>query len=472
MALQFRRGTAEQRETVSFTPLQGEPIYETDTNKLFIGDGTTPGGVDLFSSFQLTDCNDVNLTSDILYSIAFYAIASEVVTITTAGIHPFAATEVIVIQNSPVTALNGTHTVTGTTSSTFTFALTGATDITSTATSGFARKTIADGSTLVYDSTTSKWENQLIPAPSLVTLPDVNFDPDISTAFNYLPLVYDNINDEWINVPPFSILNGQFDVDPITTPPVEGDVLIYYEDPTDPNISWKWRPGTPRTNLSDSYDVDLTTSPVNGDVLTYNSTSGKWVAAAPTGGTGGATVETTSFVFITPATAPTTAIADSQQLGRNFGTWYEVNNANAVTIFQGPTSSTFDGNLTGITFNGTTGNFSGFTQGRYKADLTVNLIVNNPTPGFYTSPNRLPVSFVYFGNVTNGFRIAESVIGLLPYTSYGSAPAALTASVSLEFVAEEVNPADSTVFISLDQNMSGAYYATDSYITFTRLGDI
>lgn len=472
MALQFRRGTAEQRETVSFTPLQGEPIYETDTNKLFIGDGTTPGGVDLFSSFQLTDCNDVNLTSDILYSIASYAIASEVVTITTATIHPFAATEVIVIQNSPVTVLNGTHTVTGTTSGTFTFTLTGAADVTSTATSGFARKTIADGSTLIYDSTTSKWENQLIPTPSLVTLPDVNFTPAFSAAYNYLPLVYDNVNDEWINVPAFGLLSVLNDVDEITNPPVAGNVLIYNEDPGDPDIPWKWRPGTPRTNLSDSYDVDLTTPAADGDVLTYNSTSSKWVAAAPTGGTGGTAVETVSFVFVTPATAPTTAIADSQQLGRNFGAWYEVNNTNAATIFQGPTSSAFDGNLTGITFDPTTGDFSGFTQGRYKADLTVNLIVDNPTPGFYTSPNRLPVSFVYFGNVTNGFRIAESVIGLLPYTSYGSAPAALTASVSLEFVAEEANPADSTVFISLDQNMSGAYYATDSYITFTRLGDI
>lgn len=470
MALQFRRGTAEQRETVSFTPLQGEPIYETDTNKLFIGDGTTPGGVDLFSSFQLTDCNDVNLTSDVLYSIASYAIASEVVTITTATIHPFAATEVIVIQNSPVTALNGTHTVTGTTSGTFTFTLTGAADITSTATSGFARKTIADGSTLIYDSTTSKWENQLIPTPSLVTLPDVNFTPALSDAYNYLPLVYDNANDEWINVPAFGLLSILNDVDEVTNPPAAGDVLIYNEDPGDPDIPWKWRPGTPRTNLSDSYDVDLSTPAADGDVLTYDFTASKWKALAPTGA--GTSVQSTSFAFVTPATAPTTAVPNSQNLGRNFGNWYEVNSVNAATISQGPSAPAFDGNLIGIAFDPVAGVFSGFTQGRYRADATINLIIDNPTPGFYTSPNIIPVYLVYFGVVTSAFRLVDSMFGLLPYTSYGSTPASITISSSMEFVAEEVNPADSHVFISLDQDMSGAYYANNSSITFTRLGDI
>jgi len=470
VALQFRRGTAEQRETVSFTPLPGEPIYETDTNKLFIGDGTTPGGVDLFSSFQLTDCNDVTLTSDVLYSIASYSITSQVVTINTVAIHPFATNDTIVIQNSPITALNGTRVVTETPSATsFKFALTGATNITTTSTSGFCRKTIADGSTLIYDSTTSRWENQLIPAPSLVTLPDVNFTPAISAAYNYLPLVYDNINDEWINVPAFGLLSILNDVDEATNPPAAGDVLIYNEDPGDLDIPWKWRPGTPRTNLSDCYDVDFTATPTNGKVLTYNSATSKWIASSPAGGSA---VQTTSFAFITPTTAPTTAIANSQELGRNFGTWYEINNANSATIFQGPSSTTYNPSLTGITFNATDGQFSGFTQGRYRADATINLIINNPTPNFYTSPNRIPVFLVYLADVTLGFRLVDAMIGLLPYASYGNAAASVTASLSLEFVAEESTAANSTVFVTLDQNMSGAYYAINSYITFTKLSGL
>lgn len=45
MPLRLRRGTDSAR--TSITPVQGEPIYTTDTKKLFIGDGTTAGGVEV-----------------------------------------------------------------------------------------------------------------------------------------------------------------------------------------------------------------------------------------------------------------------------------------------------------------------------------------------------------------------------------------------------------------------------------------
>lgn len=45
MALQFRRGLDSQRTTI--TPSAGEPIWTTDTTKLYIGDGVTPGGVEI-----------------------------------------------------------------------------------------------------------------------------------------------------------------------------------------------------------------------------------------------------------------------------------------------------------------------------------------------------------------------------------------------------------------------------------------
>ena len=40
-SIQFLRGTAAQRATHSESSLQGQPIFETDTNKLYVGDGTT-----------------------------------------------------------------------------------------------------------------------------------------------------------------------------------------------------------------------------------------------------------------------------------------------------------------------------------------------------------------------------------------------------------------------------------------------
>ena len=43
MILQFKKGPEEDRKKV--TPNPGEPIWTTDTKKLYIGDGQTPGGI-------------------------------------------------------------------------------------------------------------------------------------------------------------------------------------------------------------------------------------------------------------------------------------------------------------------------------------------------------------------------------------------------------------------------------------------
>ena len=49
MALQIRRGTDAQRQGI--TPLAGELIFTTDTKKLFVGDGSTVGGVQVAVSY-------------------------------------------------------------------------------------------------------------------------------------------------------------------------------------------------------------------------------------------------------------------------------------------------------------------------------------------------------------------------------------------------------------------------------------
>lgn len=45
MPLQIRRGTESERVLSNTVFSPGEPVYITDTNNLYIGDGTTPGGV-------------------------------------------------------------------------------------------------------------------------------------------------------------------------------------------------------------------------------------------------------------------------------------------------------------------------------------------------------------------------------------------------------------------------------------------
>jgi hypothetical protein len=53
MALQLRRGTDSDR--LSIIPAAGEPIFTSDTRKLFIGDGVTTGGILLADASQADD---------------------------------------------------------------------------------------------------------------------------------------------------------------------------------------------------------------------------------------------------------------------------------------------------------------------------------------------------------------------------------------------------------------------------------
>jgi hypothetical protein len=62
MPLRLRRGTDSTR--TSITPIQGEPIYTTDTKKLFIGDGTTAGGVEIGGTTVSNSGDNRVITSD------------------------------------------------------------------------------------------------------------------------------------------------------------------------------------------------------------------------------------------------------------------------------------------------------------------------------------------------------------------------------------------------------------------------
>ena len=69
MALKLRRGTDAQRLLLAgpTAPAQGELIFTTDTKKLYVGDGSTPGGIPVDTSgsgaSSLGGLTDVNLSS-------------------------------------------------------------------------------------------------------------------------------------------------------------------------------------------------------------------------------------------------------------------------------------------------------------------------------------------------------------------------------------------------------------------------
>jgi len=54
----LRRGTTEERLT--FVPLKGEIIYDTELKQVFVGDGETYGGKNVFNETLVVD-NDNNL---------------------------------------------------------------------------------------------------------------------------------------------------------------------------------------------------------------------------------------------------------------------------------------------------------------------------------------------------------------------------------------------------------------------------
>lgn len=60
MALKFRRGTNAGRTAI--TPAEGEPIYTTDTKSLFIGDGTTAGGILITGGVSDGDKGDITVS--------------------------------------------------------------------------------------------------------------------------------------------------------------------------------------------------------------------------------------------------------------------------------------------------------------------------------------------------------------------------------------------------------------------------
>jgi len=61
MALRLRRGTDAERQLI--TPAEGELIYTTDTKSVYIGDGTTVGGVLISGEARLSNLPEVDLST-------------------------------------------------------------------------------------------------------------------------------------------------------------------------------------------------------------------------------------------------------------------------------------------------------------------------------------------------------------------------------------------------------------------------
>jgi len=160
VALQIRRGTSADVTSESFVPLLGEPLYLTDNQKLYIGDGSTQGGNAIGGAEDLKDLTSVTLIDESIGALNLYSVTSNTVLVTLlVGQSAYYIGLEVVISNSSVAALNGTHTITSIpTGSQFTFSLTTA-DVTSASVTGTVTPKIPNGNVLAWNETNSYWEN-------------------------------------------------------------------------------------------------------------------------------------------------------------------------------------------------------------------------------------------------------------------------------------------------------------------------
>ena len=193
MALQFRRGTAADVTSETFVPAAGEPVYLTDQDKLYIGDGTTVGGNLVGGASDLNDLSDLHLTSQDVNTVQSYSISGNTVNLNTVDANNYTVGQQVTITNSPVTILNATHTIVGTpTANTILFQLTAA-DTGSTTTSGTITPVIPNKAVLAYNTTNTRFQDTKSSdiVGELKSHTDVNTYDTTSTG-NALRYDYDN----------------------------------------------------------------------------------------------------------------------------------------------------------------------------------------------------------------------------------------------------------------------------------------
>lgn len=486
MALQFRRGTAAQRAAAADIPELGEPWFTYDDAQLYVGDGSTPGGVRIGASNPLEDSSNVTLTSENIQTVSEYEITSNIATISCTVNHSYSEGLEIVISGSDASILNGTHTIASITSgASFTIALTNA-DVTQTSATGTITPMIPDQSVLAWNETEGYWEDVVLTTnivedttPQLGGNLDVNnrdivsdTNGDIGIAPNGTGSVTikgnatggsghivlnceENTHGVTIQGPPHSAAATYS----LTLPTSDGDADQVLTTDGSGVLSWT----TPVAAIEDLDNVDAA-APSNGEVLVYNSTSTNWEPGTIAGG--GTALQHTSFDFYNNGTAPTATIANSVLLGQNYGAWTEVTSAGSV----GPSSPTYDPTLLGVTFDPATGIFSGLPQGRYQILASFSFTINNPTPAFGTS---LLTAISLSDTALNYSYISELVqTPLLSYASYNSAASAHSESFHLVGVAEDLTSSNNEIKFFLDQNVSPSYYPEFGKLDIVRIGDI
>jgi|TARA_Y100000033_G_scaffold3843_1_gene3284 hypothetical protein len=444
VALQFRRGTAANRTANNFTPVVGEPIYETDTKKLFIGDGSTVGGVNVNSGFEVADLGDVTLTSETITNPDTYSVTSNTLTLVFDAGHSFTASQSISIASSSVTALNGSYTVSSVTTTNVVMPITGVADTSSSSLTADVFPNIIDGHALVWDASNSYWKN-VAPFSDIVedTTPQLGGNLDV----NGNNIISTGNND--INLDPAV---GQDVVIKGNATDGAGKLVLNCENNSH-GIKIKGPPHSAAANYT------LTLPNDDGDAGEFLQSDGAGVLsfAVPA-------QKYTKFKF-NLAAAPTGAVTGSQIVGQEstLGSWSELTFANYSTNGIGP-SENFDPTLSGIAHS--SGDFVGFEAGVYKIDVSLEVIIAGLANNSY---NRYDHEIRPLSDTTQLPGITQD----FNFTCNATAPTGNTTqrvSMSLIVHLENATAANNKIQFYLNSDQSNNYYCNSALATFTKIG--
>ena len=179
--------------------MAGEPIYTTDSKRLYIGDGQTVGGNPVGFNNNLSDLTDIELGYERVIPIISISATDNLVQIITNGPHGLLTGDEIYVSTATKPSLNGIHeiVVAGITAITFTQSIA---DFPVTADSGALKFEPADRSILAYDQQSGKWTEQTY-VYKLQDLGDVQLtSPVDEEIIQYTSIPIGNIVDEQENI--------------------------------------------------------------------------------------------------------------------------------------------------------------------------------------------------------------------------------------------------------------------------------
>ncbi len=448
MVLQIRRGTAADVASESFVPAAGEPLWLTDEENLYIGDGATQGGNLVGGANDLQDLTSVRLISESIGTIESYSVATNVATVDLALNHDYSVGLEIVISDATATDINGTHTILSIpTGSQFTFSLTTA-DIASTVTDGTVTPNIPDGNVLAWSDANSRWEN-VSPNAGLEILNDTS------------PQLGGNLDTNGNDI----VSTGTNDID---FDPAVGQNVVFRGNATD---------GSGRIVLNCEQNTHAITiqGPAHAAAANYTlilpTTDGDAGQYLITDGSGNLSWQTPSSELLytrfryNSAGTPGSVSAGSQLLGVDaaLGSWSEMTFANNATNGTNIGSADFNPTLTGI--NTTTGIFDNIPVGVYRIDVALQLTINNLATNSYLRYNHLV-------QARNGATVISAIGQDFNFTTTGTAPgSAVTQDVkySLTVHLESTTLANNDVRILLDQDQGPDYFCSVGFITFTKI---